>query len=77
MFRLNEAEYALLLAHITYSVELKASVGVPEMAPVPPSRVIPVGSSGSDSHEVMSPPEVIGTRSTTERLTTRSSVLVG
>ena len=41
MLRLNDAENALLLAHITYSVELKASVGVPEITPVLLSRIDP------------------------------------
>ena len=77
MFRLNDDEYALLFAQMVNCVELNTPVGVPEITPVVPFRRIPSGIEVLDSQLVIVPPEVIGDRSTTETLTTRSRRSVG
>ena len=72
MLMWNGDENALLLAHIVNWVVLNASVGVPDIAPVVPSSRIPSGIVLFDSQLVIVPPEVMGTRSTTETFTTSS-----
>ena len=75
ILRLKDAENALLLAQMVNAVVLNTSVGVPEIAPEVPSRRIPSGIETLDSQLVIDPPEVIGTRSTTEMFTIRSRLV--
>ena len=57
------------------AVQLNTSVGVPEITPEVLSSRIPSGIETLDSQLVIDPPEVIGTRSTTEMFTIRSRLV--
>ena len=64
----------MLLAQMVKAVVANVVVGVPEIAPVVLFRESPGGMLGTTSQLVISPPEVMGVRDTTLRLTVKFSV---
>ena len=64
----------MLLAQTVKAVVANVVVGVPEITPVVLFRESPAGMLGVTSQLVMSPPEVMGVRDTTLRLTVKFSV---